>query len=365
MKLELKNVSKNFEEVTALNNINLKAEDTELIVLLGPSGCGKSTLLRCVAGLESLSEGKIFFDGKEVNDVKTQKRDVGFVFQDYALYPHMNVFENISTPLKVRGKPESEIKEKVEEIASLLEIENLLSRKPKELSGGQQQRVALARAIIRNPKLFLLDEPLSNLDAKLRKSTRVELRKLQKELKTTTIYVTHDQEEAMAIADRLVVLKNGKIHQIGNSDELYNTPNDLFVAGFIGSVPINKLECTLETKSDRIYLNSKHFQVSLSERLKKVIPESYVGQELIFAIRPTDISISSKESSQKFSIEGKTSVIEELGEETIINVEVGEHQVKAVADPNHNLKRGEKIWLIFNENSIYLFDKKTGENIIQ
>src|ERR1700680_1989959 len=286
----LRNVSKKYDEVEAVRNVNLEIPDKEFLVLVGPSGCGKSTTLRMIAGLEEASGGEIFIGTEKVNDVPPKDRDIAMVFQNYALYPHMTVFENMSFGLKLRRVPKPEIRARVEKAAKILDIMELLERRPKQLSGGQRQRVAMGRAIVRNPKVFLFDEPLSNLDAKLRVQMRTEIKRVHQQVKTTTVYVTHDQVEAMTLADRVVVMNNGKIEQIGTPNELYHHPKTRFVAGFIGSPAMNFMPARLDA-------NGSGLRLHLSDSLSFPVPESraakyrgYVNKDLIFGLRPEHIT---------------------------------------------------------------------------
>src|SRR6266436_1005935 len=286
----LRNVVKRFDEVEAVRNISLDIPDNEFVVLVGPSGCGKSTTLRMIAGLEEVSAGEILIGGDVVNDVPPKDRDIAMVFQNYALYPHMTVFENMSFGLRLRRRPKAEIRTRVTEAARMLDISDLIDRKPKQLSGGQRQRVAMGRAIVRNPKVFLFDEPLSNLDAKLRVQMRTEIKRVHQKVKTTTIYVTHDQVEAMTLADRVVVMNGGRIEQIGAPNFLYHSPATRFVAGFIGSPAMNFLLCRLEQAGEGV-------NVRLSDTIAFAVPperlpryRSHVGQELTFGIRPEHVT---------------------------------------------------------------------------
>jgi multiple sugar transport system ATP-binding protein len=290
--VQLKHITKVYEGgVKAVNDVNIDVEDQEFVVLVGPSGCGKSTTLRMIAGLEDITSGELFIDGKVVNEVPPKDRDIAMVFQNYALYPHMTVYDNMAFGLKIRKFPKEEIDQRVREAAKILEIEELLDRKPKALSGGQRQRVAVGRAIVRKPKVFLFDEPLSNLDAKLRVQMRAEISSLHNRLKATMIYVTHDQVEALTMADKIVVMKFGVIQQIGGPLELYNEPQNKFVAGFIGSPPMNFLETKVEKQGEDIYVNEGSFSIKvLPEQAKFLTP--YIGKSVVFGIRPEDVTFS-------------------------------------------------------------------------
>ena len=290
--LSLKNVCKVYPNgFEAVKDFNLEVEDKEFIIFVGPSGCGKSTTLRMIAGLEDISSGDLIIDGKVVNDVEPKDRDIAMVFQNYALYPHMTVFDNMAFGLKLRKVPKAEIKQKVEEAARILDLEKLLDRKPKALSGGQRQRVAMGRAIVRNPKVFLMDEPLSNLDAKLRVQMRSEIASLHNRLGATIIYVTHDQTEAMTLGTRIVVLKDGVIMQVDSPQKLYNEPNNLFVAGFIGSPQMNFIDAEAVVEGSKVNLKFGQFAVELpEEKAKKLIDGGYAGKKVVLGIRPEDIS---------------------------------------------------------------------------
>ena len=361
--ITLQGITKRFGKVVAVDNATFEVKDKEFFVLLGPSGGGKSTLLNIVAGLEKPDKGRVYFDGDDVTDVPPEKRNVAMVFQTYALYPHMNVFDNISTPLKVRKYPKEEIKRKVKEVAELLRIEHLLDRMPYELSGGERQRVALARAIIRNPNVFLLDEPLSNIDAKLRVYARAELVKLQKRLGVTTLYVTHDQAEAMSMADRIAVINQGRIIQIAEPEKLYTEPIDMFVGGFIGSPPMNFIDCNYREGSLEL---PNVFKISLPEGAKKVI-EALGIQELILGVRPEHISISFDKTSPE-DIQAEVYAIEYLGNETVVDLIIsalGEERIIKARQPHRFVcELGKSLWIRFDKENLYFFDKKTQKNII-
>ncbi len=369
----IENVRKVFGgNVVALDNINIKIKDGEFFVLLGPSGSGKTTLLRCVAGLEKPDQGRIIIGDKVVFDAERKiylspkDRDIAMVFQNYALYPHMKVFDNIAFPLVVRRRElkltREDIRKRVVWVAKMLNIDNLLDRYPRQLSGGQQQRVALARALVRSPNLFLMDEPLSNIDAKLRVMMRSELKKLQKELGITTIYVTHDQAEAMTMADRIAVLNKGKIMQIGSPSELYHKPKNLFVAGFIGSPPMNFIDVTLKESDHKYYLDAGPFKITLPNEIANIILSKTRSSELILGVRPEDIIVSKEPLKDAFTAE--VYVVEPLGSHTIVNIKVGERIIKAEVLGEFIAQPGEKIHVKFNINKIHVFDKSTDETII-
>jgi multiple sugar transport system ATP-binding protein len=297
--VELKGIGKVYDGgVRAVDNANITVNDREFLVLVGPSGCGKTTTLRMVAGLEDITEGELYIDGKLVNDVPPKDRDIAMVFQNYALYPHMSVYDNMAFGLKIRKYPKQEIQSRVKEAAQILDIEELLDRKPKALSGGQRQRVAVGRAIVRKPKVFLFDEPLSNLDAKLRVQMRAEISALHNRLQATMIYVTHDQVEAMTMADKIVVLKNGVIQQIGSPLELYNHPVNRFVAGFIGSPPMNFMTVTLKEDGGRLIADEGGNEIEITGAVAELV-KPYVGKEIIFGVRPEDLIYQEKGATSK------------------------------------------------------------------
>lgn len=362
VKIELENLSKHFGKVKAVDNINLKIKEKEFMTLLGPSGCGKTTILRCIAGLERLTSGNIYFDDELVNDKKPAERNVAMVFQSYALYPHMNVFQNLSFPLRMRKVSKDEIKKRVKETANLLRIEDLLYRKPSELSGGQRQRVALGRAIVRKPTVFLLDEPLSNLDAKLRVQMRTELKKLHEVLGITTIYVTHDQVEAMSISERITLIRDGAVQQVAHPNEAYLHPQNLWVAGFIGTQPMNLIECDLTEKNDKKILDAGEFILPLEEDLADLLVKGATSCRLFMGVRPTDISLSdSKKSDSVYKSEIYAS--EPTGGGFIVHLKIGDALVRAEAGSNFSAKSGDKVYLTFDVNDLYFFDKKTGKSL--
>jgi multiple sugar transport system ATP-binding protein len=360
--IQLKNIYKRYSDtVTAVKDFNLDINDKEFIVFVGPSGCGKSTTLRMIAGLEEISEGDLIIGDKRVNEVAPKDRDIAMVFQNYALYPHMNVYDNMAFGLKLRKFSKEEIKNRVNEAARILSIEPLLQRKPKELSGGQRQRVALGRAIVREPKVFLMDEPLSNLDAKLRVQMRAEITKLHQRLQTTMIYVTHDQTEAMTMADRIVIMKDGVIQQVGTPKELYDTPVNVFVGGFIGSPAMNFINGRLEAG-----------QFVINETLKLTVPEGrmkqlkdYIGKEVILGIRPEDIHDEPVfiEAFPGAVFNATIDVAELMGAETFLHSSVGANNFIARIDSRTDIKNGQKLQLAFDMNKIHFFDVETEEVI--
>ena len=326
----LKNIKKRYDnDKTVINNVSLEIKDKEFIVLVGSSGCGKSTLLRMIAGLENITSGEIYIGDKKVNDVPPKDRDIAFVFQSYALYPHMSVRENIAFGLKMRKVPKAEIEKKVQEASEILNLTEYLDRKPKQLSGGQRQRVALGRAIVRNPKVFLMDEPLSNLDAKLRVQMRSEIKKLHEKLQTTFIYVTHDQTEALTMGDRIVVLNNGDIQQVGTPDEIYNHPKNTFVAGFIGSPQMN-------------FINGKYLGLD---------------ENILYGIRPEKMV----KADGNIKLSADIDISEMLGSEKIAYFNIGEHKCSAVLPSDVQI--GKTIELSINQADLYKFDMQTKEAI--
>lgn len=346
----VENVTKKFGNFIALDHVSLTIKPKEFFVLLGPSGSGKTTLLRLIAGLEEVTEGSIYINGKKVNDVPPKDRNVAMVFQNYALYPHFNVFDNIALPLKVRGYSKTAIKDKVMEIAKVLHIEDILYKKPRELSGGQQQRVALARALVREPSVFLLDEPLSNLDAKLRVEARTFLKNLQKEVGVTTIYVTHDQSEAMALATTIAVLNKGVVKQIGNPYELYDRPADIFTAGFIGSPAMNMIEGKLIKEGSSWKFVSKDFGISLGDINLDKEREVYLG------IRPEHIIVTENEG-----LKAKIENVEPMGPVSYLYVKIGDTELTVQYTGFKKMDVGTEINIALAREKMLFYDKQTGQ----
>ena len=357
-------VTKRFDEVLAVNDLDILIEDKEFLVLVGPSGCGKSTALRCLAGLEDISDGKIIIGDQVVNDVAPKDRDIAMVFQSYALYPHISVFDNMAFGLKLRKYPKEEIKRKVDEAASILGIETLLDRKPRQLSGGQRQRVALGRAIVREPKVFLLDEPLSNLDAKLRVQTRTEITKLHQRLQTTFIYVTHDQVEAMTMATRIAVMNFGVLQQLDSPQNLYDRPNNLFVAGFIGSPAMNFFDGKLVKSDGSIFVDCDAFSVQVPEDRTEVYAP-HEGKNVIFGLRPEDVYDPKYESPDIIGrpVDGSVEVTELMGNEIFVFLKSGDHDFVARIDPRTKFHMGDKVQVTFNMGNLHIFDKETEQAI--
>jgi multiple sugar transport system ATP-binding protein len=359
----LEKLCKAFGGVDAVKDASLIVEDREFMVLVGPSGCGKSTTLRMIAGLEEVTSGKILIGDRLVNDLPPRDRDIAMVFQNYALYPHMTVFDNMAFGLKMRKFARSEIEQRVREAAEVLGILDLLQRKPRQLSGGQRQRVALGRAIVRHPQVFLFDEPLSNLDAQLRVQMRMELKRLHERLESTAIYVTHDQVEAMTLGDRVVVMKDGNIQQIGEPLEVYSHPRNKFVAGFIGSPAMNFIDASIAESEGDLCVQIAGTRASapayLSSRLAR-----YNGQKVILGIRPEDLHEAASADAGQLSFETMVEVVEPLGSEILLDVRLGEQLLVARADSNCCAKRHETIRLACVPERIHFFDPPTGEAIV-
>ena len=362
-KVELKKIGKLYDgNVRAVSDANITIRDKEFVVLVGPSGCGKTTTLRMVAGLEDISEGELLIDGKLVNDVPPKDRDIAMVFQNYALYPHMSVYDNMAFGLKIRKLPKDEIDQRVKEAARILDIEKLLERKPKQLSGGQRQRVAVGRAIVRKPKVFLFDEPLSNLDAKLRVQMRAELIELHERLQATMIYVTHDQVEAMTMGDKIVVMKDGLIQQIGSPLYLYNNPINKFVAGFIGSPPMNFLNVKVVEENGKILVDEGSFKLEPDPSHLELL-KPYVGKELAFGIRPEDLNVAS-EPKPLGQIPAKVTVVEPLGAEIHLQATTPTQGMVARIDPHHLHKHGDSIIFDPVMSKARYFDKENEKSIV-
>ena len=353
----VKGLVKKFGNTLAVDNVSLEFPDGKLTVLVGPSGCGKTTLLRILAGLEEQTAGEVRVGAQDVSLVPAWDRNIAMVFQSYALYPHMNVFKNIAFPLEARRVPRSEIKKRVEQTAAILEIDKLLHRYPRELSGGQMQRVAIGRAIVRKPEVFLMDEPLSNLDAKLRVTMRAGLKRLQKDLGVTTIYVTHDQAEAMTLADQLVVMNNGVVQQVSGPEEVYNNPENVFVAGFIGSPPMNFVSGRLVDDGARFQATS--FAYELPPEVRPYLAGVPRAQDLVLGARPEDIILQA--SPVPCAIESTVYIGEVLGKEKLVTAKCGDDQLKATAPASLRLDIGDRVWLRPLAEGLRLFDAETGK----
>ena len=362
--LSLKGIGKRYPNgFEAVKDFNLEIEDQEFIIFVGPSGCGKSTTLRMIAGLEEITTGDLFIDGKRMNEVEPKDRDIAMVFQNYALYPHMTVFDNMAFGLKLRKVPKEEIEQKVLEAAKILDLEQLLDRRPKALSGGQRQRVAMGRAIVRNPKVFLMDEPLSNLDAKLRVQMRAEIASLHQRLGATIIYVTHDQTEAMTLGTRIVVLKDGIIQQVDTPQNLYNTPNNIFVAGFIGSPQMNLIDATVSQEGSQAVLKmSEEVTIKLpAEKSKKLIDEGYVGKTVVVGIRPEDVKDDPEfiAAHQDTKFKSTIRVYELLGAEVNLHYEIGDVTCTAKVNPRTTARPGDEVEFAMDVARLHVFDKET------
>src|SRR6266542_4085148 len=358
----IRSLNKKFDGVHAGNDVNLQSRDKEFMVLVGPSGCGKTTTLRMVAGLESITSGDVLIGEKVVNDLAPMDRDIAMVFQNYALYPHMSVYDNMAFGLKMRKFAKPDIAKRVQEAAEILGIQGLLARKPRQLSGGQRQRVALGRAIVRHPQVFLFDEPLSNLDAKLRVQMRVELKKLHLRLGTTAIYVTHDQVEAMTLGDRVVVMKDGWVQQVGEPLELYNQPANKFVAGFIGSPAMNFVNVTATENSGAIWIANQGLRLKVTDACADRL-RGYVDQELTLGVRPEDLRLASSADPSELSFDSIVEVVEQLGSETLLDVKVGPYAMVAAVPPMVGVKIRDQMRLALNPARLHFFDTKTGAAI--
>ena len=362
-KVLLHNVEKKFGDNVVINNLDLEISDKEFVVLVGPSGCGKSTILRIIAGLEDATSGDISIGDKIVNELAPKDRNIAMVFQDYALYPHLSVFKNISFGLEIQKMSKSELKERVHHAAEILGISDLLDRKPKQLSGGQRQRVAMGRAIVRRPSVFLFDEPLSNLDAKLRTQMRTEIKKLHKQLTTTIVYVTHDQVEAMTLADRIVVLKDGNIEQVGKPEEVYNNPKSIFVAGFIGAPTMNFIPCRLTGQNGKVVL-----QISDENKVILNVPEekaenylNSLNRDVIMGIRPEYFSlVEQNKITTRNHLSLQVNVIEPLGSTTLFFCELAASEMVVSLEPIPGIKPGDNLNLKADMSKIHLFDPETG-----
>ena len=358
--VEMKDLTKVYGgKVKAVDKANITVNDKEFVVLVGPSGCGKTTTLRMVAGLEDITEGDLHIDGKRVNDTPPKDRDIAMVFQNYALYPHMTVYDNMAFGLKIRKFKKEQIDKRVKEAAQILDIEELLDRKPKALSGGQRQRVAVGRAIVRQPKVFLFDEPLSNLDAKLRVQMRAEISSLHNRLNATMIYVTHDQVEAMTMADKIVVMKGGLIQQIGSPLTLYNKPVNRFVAGFIGSPAMNFMSVTVKDQGGKLYLDEGDFQLEVPSEHTEIL-QSYKDRQVVFGIRPEDLDYVPAEDAGK-TMKAEVTVVEPLGAEIHLYITTKAHTIVAKVTPDHTFEVGKTVYLLPNMQKAIYFDVETEE----
>jgi len=360
--LVLQDVSKTFGSVEAVKDVSLSIHDGEFVVFLGPSGCGKTTTLRMIAGLEEISSGRITLDGRVLNDVLPGERDIAMVFQNYALYPHMTIFKNMAFGLKMRKVPKSEIAIRVRRAADILGIHHLLDRYPRQLSGGQRQRVAVGRAIVRDPRVFLFDEPLSNLDAKLRVQTRVELLKLHRQLAATSVYVTHDQVEAMTMGDRIVIMLNGSVQQVAAPMEVYQKPANMFVAGFIGSPSMNFLSGELTTENGAVFITGHGFQIPLTKAQAAHL-ESYPGKELTLGIRPEDLLLRAP-YRDAYCLRAAVEIIEAVGSDIFLDLNLAGTSLTARVEATAEMKVGQEVALHPNPDRLHFFDPKTGANLL-
>ncbi|HET8762407.1 MAG TPA: sn-glycerol-3-phosphate ABC transporter ATP-binding protein UgpC [Gemmatimonadales bacterium] len=354
----LKDLNKKYDEVHAVKDVNLTIRDKEFMVFVGPSGCGKTTTLRMVAGLEEITSGEISIGERIVNDLPPKDRDIAMVFQNYALYPHMSVYDNMAFGLKMRKFPKAEIAKRVQEAAEILGIQELLKRKPRQLSGGQRQRVAVGRAIVRHPQVFLFDEPLSNLDAKLRVQMRVELKRLHERLETTAIYVTHDQVEAMTLGSRVVVMRDGWVQQVGEPLEIYSRPANKFVAGFIGSPAMNFVPVTVTEANGSVYAEATGMRVKVPAD-KATALKPYKGQTVTLGIRPEDLRVGSGADSSDLAFDAVVEVVEPLGSEILLNVSLAGQQIVSRVEPSVKARPHDKIRMAFVPDRIHFFDAKT------
>ncbi len=360
VRVRLENIVKQFGKVTAVNNVSFETKEGEFIVLLGPSGCGKTTLLRCISGLEKVTSGRIFFNEREVTHLPPKERNISMVFQNYAVWPHLKVYDNIAFPLKIKKVSPTKIEEKVKWAADILGITELLQRFPHELSGGQRQRVAVARAIVMEPDVLLMDEPLSNLDALLRVKMRSEIKKLQENIGVTTIYVTHDQVEAMTMGDRIAVFKSGRLLQLGTSDEIYHKPKTLFVAGFIGSPQMNFIEVEITERDGNLFAENKDFSIPIAEEHRSQILKDH---DYIFGIRPEHIYIKPEENIPTKKFSGTLYFVEALRSDTVLHIETSFGKIVAKIPGDIILKEGEKVDFYMDLEKVHLFDKETEEAI--
>src|SRR6476659_5674913 len=357
-RVAMRSLNKKYDEVHAVIDVNLDIRDQEFVVLVGPSGCGKTTTLRMVAGLESITGGQISIDEKVVNELPPMDRDIAMVFQNYALYPHMTVYDNMAFGLKMRKFATPEIARRVKEAADILGIQELLRRKPRQLSGGQRQRVALGRAIVRHPQVFLFDEPLSNLDAKLRVQMRVELKKIHNRLSTTAIYVTHDQVEAMTLGDRVVVMKDGVVQQVGEPLELYSRPANKFVAGFIGSPAMNFVPVTVTEADGSLIAENSGLRIKLPDEIAQRL-RGHIGREVILGVRPEDLTVAGSADLDHPCFDAVIEVVEQLGSEILLDMKVGEGVMVASVEPTVRVKVADKLRVAMRRSRLHVFDAQT------
>lgn len=360
--VKIEKVTKKFGDVVAIKDLNLVVNDREFLTLLGPSGCGKTTLLNCIAGLEEVTEGHIHIDGQIVNSFPPKDRGIAMVFQDYALYPHMTVYENLAFPLKAIKLTNNEIRLKIMEAVEMLGISDLLNRLPRELSGGQRQRVALGRAVVRNPKVFLMDEPLSNLDARLRLQMRSELKKLHRKLETTIIYVTHDQAEAMTLSNRIAILKEGVLQQIDSPLALYDRPANKFIADFLGILPMNLIRGSLKQKDFICRFESGAFWCVIPEKYSDLIQHLHPHTEVILGLRPEDILVA--RNYTEGSIQAKVDIVDQLGSDQYVHVQTHDQWLIARTPPQMEIELQETVYITLDGNKIHIFDGKTEKAVL-
>jgi len=360
MRVVLKNITKRFGSFVAVDNLNLSIQDGEFVALLGPSGCGKSTTLLMLAGIYKPDEGEIIFGNRDVTHDLPKDRNVGMCFQNYALYPHMTVAENIAFPLKLRKMPKELIQEKVSKIAHKFQLDSLLDRRPGEISGGQQQRVALARALVKEPEILLLDEPLSNLDSALRISMRAEIKRLQKELGITTVFVTHDQTEALSMCDRIAVMSKGTLQDFDTPTKLYSQPKNIFIAEFIGNPPMNFLDVIYVRDGDAAYLQGESFKIRLPERVKERFAPVSNGEKLVLGVRPENLRIGAEGNN---ALKGDIYVVEPLGRDKLVNVKIGDSKIKVIAAQDYSGNMGETVSINIDLDKIHLFSSEAGNSL--
>jgi len=361
-KVTLKNVYKNYGKVEAVKDLSFNCKEGEFLSLLGPSGCGKSSTLRMIAGLEEITRGEIYINDKLVNNVKPGQRNIALAFENYALYPPLTIYENIAFPLQASGMESSKIKKRVNEIAKMLNLLEVLKRKPSKLSGGQQQLTSLARALVKSADVYLLDEPISHMDIDLRNRMRGELRRIHKEMGATFIYVTHDQLEAISMSDRIAIMDFGVLQQIGTAYEIYNSPSNLFVAGFIGEPPMNLIDTTLIRKNGRLFCKVDGYHISLSKEIEMKIKDS-IQNAYVLGIRPSDIKVI-KTKKEDYNIPAEVYIYEDLGVRVILTVRFGDQTVLIEAPPDFRAEMGDRIWLGYDQNKINIFNKKTGNLVM-
>jgi len=361
----LENVWKLFGRVEAVKNLTLECKNKEFLVILGPSGCGKTTTLRMIAGLEKPTKGNIYINERVVNHLEPQERNIAMAFETYGLYPHFTVYGNIAYPLKIRGLPSTEIRKKVYEIAKILEIEDILDRMPSRIAGGQRQRVGLGRALIRQPAVTLMDEPVSHLDAKLRHEMRGEIKRLHEKLEDTIVYVTHDQLEAVAIADRIVVMDQGEIQQVGTPEEIYFHPINEFVAAFVGSPPINLFDCLLKRKGNILFVYYDNlFEIPLFDEQSIQLSKVSLSQNQVrLGVRPQNIDVSAY-STDTHPIKGSVYIVEPLGEKLLLTVKIGRKRVKIETSPELSFELDQTVWLSFDKSKLHLFNPESGQKIL-